>query len=364
MKNSFSHVLVLEDDPDDFILVKKALKEVSDSLDLVIAERLEDALNLMKERQFDLILSDLSLPDSQGLQTVEKILEQTKTIPVVVLTGLKDEDTGLGAIKLGAQDYLNKEEISRDILRRVIRYAIERKKILCELEDTKQDLIRSNKDLEQFAYVASHDLQEPLRMVSSFTQLLAKHYGGQLDEKAAEYINYAVDGSKKMQKLIEDLLKFSRIGQVTHDLEEVDLNDVLDEILKDFSLLMSETKTKVTCEQMPTITANRSQMRHLFQNFISNAIKFRDKDPVVTITSKESDDDWSFEVRDNGIGIERKYLERIFVIFQRLHSREEYKGTGIGLAVCKKIVENYGGQISVESEVGKGTTFTFNLKKR
>lgn len=239
----------------------------------------------------------------------------------------------------------------------------DRKENEMQLKGLTEGLSRSNRDLEQFAYVASHDLQEPLRMVASFTQLLEKRYGKQLDEKAKEYINYAVDGSKRMQALIDDLLQFSRFGRKDIKVTKVDLNKVLDQIKGDLSLLIKDTNAKINYQTLPTVQADKSQMIHLFQNFITNAIKFRKEDPMIRIEHRENNDKYQFSIIDNGIGIEKKYLDKVFVIFQRLHARKDYEGTGIGLAVCKKIVENYGGKISVESEVGQGTTFHFTLKK-
>jgi signal transduction histidine kinase len=232
-----------------------------------------------------------------------------------------------------------------------------------DLEEREFLLKRSNEELEQFAYVASHDLQEPLRMVASFTQLLEKRYEKKLDKKGKEYISYAVDGSKRMQKLIDNLLQFSRIGRKVNDVEEVDLNKLVDEIKTDFQLRIKETNAKIIYDQLPVLNVNRSQIKHLFQNLISNAIKFCEQPPIINISTQKIGNGWEFKVSDNGIGIAEKYLDKIFVIFQRLHTRKEYEGTGIGLALCKKIVENYGGNISVESELGKGTTFQFIIKK-
>ena len=232
-----------------------------------------------------------------------------------------------------------------------------------ELSHLTDELSRSNRDLEQFAYVASHDLQEPLRMVASFTQLLEKQYGNQLDEKAKGYIDYAVDGSKRMQRLIDDLLQFSRVGRNEMRLSKVDLNDVFDNICSNLVLLIKRTHAKINYQSLPVLQADESQMVLLFQNFITNAIKFTKGNPVVSITAEERDDGWKFTVQDNGIGIDKKYFDKVFVIFQRLHTREEFEGTGVGLAICKRIVGNYGGNLEVESEVGKGTSFSFTLKK-
>jgi PAS domain S-box-containing protein len=222
------------------------------------------------------------------------------------------------------------------------------------------ELTRSNKDLEQFAYVTSHDLQEPLRMIAGYTQLLQQRYKDKLDEDANQFIFYTVDGVMRMQNLINDLLTYSRLGTSSEALEPVDCNAVLDEVLATLQMTIEENGAVIKYRPLPNIRADRTQLLQLFQNLIGNAIKFRsDKPPIISITAKPQDKQWLFSVSDNGIGIEPQYLERIFVIFQRLHTRDKYPGTGIGLAICKKIVERHGGRIWAESQLGKGSTFHF-----
>ncbi|MGP8024721.1 MAG: ATP-binding protein, partial [Methanobacterium sp.] len=231
-----------------------------------------------------------------------------------------------------------------------------------QLKRTMEELKRSNMELEQFAYVASHDLQEPLRMVSSFTQLLEKQYKDKLDEHALDYINYAVDGAKRMQLLINDLLSYSRVNSKGGKFEEVDLEKVLDETLSNLELTIEENQAFITRESLPKINANYRQMIQLFQNLIGNALKYRSKEtPQIQISTQKEDKQWIFSVEDNGIGIDPKYADRIFMIFKRLHTNEEYEGTGIGLAITKRIIERHGGNIWVESETGKGSTFYFTI---
>lgn len=227
------------------------------------------------------------------------------------------------------------------------------------------DLERSNKELEQFAYAASHDLQEPLRVIVSFTQLLERKYKDKLDDQAHTYINFAVDGAMRMQKLVDDLLSFSRIGQKGVANTDVDLNKVCERVLEDMTMTITEAQAVVEWDHLPVLYANEVQMSQLFLNLISNGVKYRSKVPVVIkITSRKiAEHQWQFSVSDNGIGIDEQYFGKLFVIFQRLHSSKEYKGTGIGLAMCKKIVENYNGRIWVESKTGEGTTFHFILKE-
>jgi PAS domain S-box-containing protein len=230
------------------------------------------------------------------------------------------------------------------------------------LARTAAELTRSNRELEQFAYVASHDLQEPLRMVASYTQLLQRRYKDQLDATANEFIYFAVDGALRMQKLINDLLTYSRVGTRGKSFESIDCESVFNTAMANLKIAVEESHAVVTHGPLPTVLADGLQFTQLFQNLIGNAIKFRAKEPPrVHVSADWVDGEWIFAVRDNGLGIDPQYFDRIFVIFQRLHSREDYPGTGIGLAVCKKIVERHGGRIWVESEVGRGSTFYFSL---
>jgi len=238
----------------------------------------------------------------------------------------------------------------------------ERQRAASALAEKAQELARSNVELEQFAYVASHDLQEPLRMVSSYTQLLARRYKGKLGSDAEEFITYAVDGATRMQRLIQDLLAYSRVGTKGREFVPADCEVLLDRVLGDLKVAIEESGAMVTHDPLPIVRADETQIAQLMQNLIGNAIKFRNQEPpLVHVSSKRNGKAWIFSIRDNGIGIDPQYAERIFVIFQRLHKREEYPGTGIGLAVCKKIVERHGGRIWVESNSEKGATFYFTL---
>jgi signal transduction histidine kinase len=231
------------------------------------------------------------------------------------------------------------------------------------LKEKTEELARSNRDLEQFAYVASHDLQEPLRMVTNYVQLLSRRYKGKLDPDADDFINFAVDGAIRMWKLINDLLTYSRVGTQAKGLKPTDCENVLKHSLDNLKIAIEENEAVITHDPLPTVMGDHLQLGQLFQNLIGNAIKFRGEEPPrIHISASRNGSGWTFSVRDNGIGIAPEYVERIFVIFQRLHNREEYPGTGIGLAICKKIVERHGGDIWVESEVGKGTTFYFTLQ--
>ncbi len=257
--------------------------------------------------------------------------------------------------KLNAPNYfiLVAEDISR------------RKQIEESLQDTLSELERSNSELQQFAYVASHDLQEPLRMVSNYVKLLERRYKKKLDSDADEFIAYAADGAKRMQTLINDLLQYSRVGSRGKPFAPTDCESVLDQVLAILQVAIAGSGAQIIRSPLPTVLADQTQLAQLFQNLIDNALKFKgDETPLIHISASQDRDHWLFSVRDNGIGIDPQYYDRIFVIFQRLHGREEYPGTGIGLAICKKIVERHGGQIWLESNGDRGATFFFTLRER
>jgi signal transduction histidine kinase len=224
------------------------------------------------------------------------------------------------------------------------------------------ELARSNTELEQFAYVASHDLQEPLRMITGYTNLLARRYAGKLDQDADEFMTFAVNGAKRMHVLINDLLSYSRVGTNGKALTQTNCEDILTRTLASLQVAIAENSATITHDDLPVVLADDTQMGQLFQNLLGNAIKYRGENPpAIHVGCRRDGAHWLLSVKDNGIGIDPRYSERIFVIFQRLHTRDEYSGTGIGLAICKKIVERHGGKIWMESELGQGTTFYFTL---
>jgi light-regulated signal transduction histidine kinase (bacteriophytochrome) len=235
---------------------------------------------------------------------------------------------------------------------------------ITEKKRVEEELKRSNRELEQFAFVASHDLQEPLRAITGYIQLLEKKYSGKIDEDADRYIKASVSGAGRMRDLINDLLAFSRIESKEREFKEVDMNAVFDTVIFGLSRVIFESGAEITKDNLPVITADETQMVQLLQNLTGNAVKFHGADKArIHVGIKIGKTEYEFSVKDNGIGIEPQYFEKIFVIFQRLHTREEYPGTGIGLAICRKIVEKHGGRIWVESEQGKGTVFYFTVPK-
>jgi light-regulated signal transduction histidine kinase (bacteriophytochrome) len=239
---------------------------------------------------------------------------------------------------------------------------LEIKELRISLEVEIKKLAISNAELEQFAYVASHDLQEPLRMITSYIQLLERRYKNNLDNNANDFISYIVDGANRMKQIINDLLALSRLNSRGKEFKLVNIEKVIKNIVDDLESLINENGAKIICDYLPEIIVDETQMVQLFQNLIINAIKFRRNDPpIIKITARKKEIEWEFSVQDNGIGIKQEYYKKIFMIFQRLHSKEEYKGSGIGLAVCKKVVERHGGRLWVDSKFGEGSTFIFTI---
>jgi PAS domain S-box-containing protein len=276
--------------------------------------------------------------------------------------------TELQGLRANGEEFSMEASVSRaqvgaqELFTVIMRDVTERKKSEEALAEKIEELGRSNRELEQFAYVASHDLQEPLRMVASYTQLLAERYRGKLDENANKYIGYASEGATRMQALIQDLLTFSRVGRHQNDGSAIDSSVVVQDALTNLRTAIQESGAAIHCEALPVVCGERTQLIQLFQNLISNALKFRGKDaPEITVRAEPAGESWQFSVSDNGIGIAPEHAEVVFSIFQRLHTRSEYPGNGIGLAVCKKIVERSGGKIWVESKLGTGSTFKFTV---
>ena len=293
-----------------------------------------------------------------------------------ILRSLDSLQKGTGIIGSGNLDYSldesSKDELG-DLSRAFNRMTVNLKAVTASRADLEQEvaerkraeeeLARSNRELQQFAYVSSHDLQEPLRMISSFVQLLERRYKGKLDQDADEFIGFVVEGTSRMQRMIQDLLTFSRVQSRGVVFAPVDANQVFEKTVFSHQMMIKEAGAVVTKDELPTVMGDETQLSQLFQNLIDNAIKFRraEETPKVHISAQRKGNDWEFSVQDNGIGIDPQYFDRIFIIFQRLHAREAYEGTGIGLAVCMRIVERHGGRIWVESEPGRGSIFHFTL---
>ena len=351
-------VLVVEDNASDGELMVHALKNVGYESECEVVQSADDFADRIRKNKYDIILADYRLPGWNGMETVAMVRGEDLDIPVVLVSGSLGELKAVECIKQGAADYVLKDHLAR--LPQSVRRAIEEKDLRAENRRTQEELARSNRDLEQFAYVASHDLQEPLRMVATYTQLLSERYQGKLDENADKYIHYAVEGALRMQALVKDLLAFSRVGRKQETPRETDCNLVARNVMANLQSVIQETGARISYEGLPVLVADPSELLQLFQNLIGNAIKFRrGQPPEIRITAEKKKKEWLFSVEDNGIGIAPQHVDDVFVIFKRLHTREEYPGSGIGLAICKKIVEHNQGQIWVESRPGQGSTFHF-----
>jgi PAS domain S-box-containing protein len=489
MQHTIVEILLMEDSGSIVNIVKEMLSEAGEQeYAIVDVKSLSEGLRLLKERHFDVILLDLGLPDSRGLSTVASVRKQTHRTPIVVLTGMDHEAIATKALEMDVQDYLIKDEITTTLLKRSILYAIQRKRIVEDLQESTEklgyataaadiglwhwdlvknemawndqakaffgypsdypmsyqafvnpiheedrqpietalqkalsekteysvemrvhqpegsvrwvlfkgrglydeagkpiridgiamditarkqtevrltqtiaELSRSNKELEQFAYIISHDLQAPLRSIASFAEILADECRDQLSKDTNRYINFIVGGSRRMYRMIEDILAYSRTGTYEIELDPVDFESVFSQAVENLQSSIEEREAVITREPLPVVKADQSQMILLLQNLIENAIKFSVEKPHIHISAVLSGNEWFFSLKDQGIGIDPVQFNRIFNLFQRLHTEEEYPGTGVGLAICKKIVERHGGKIWVESEPGQGTTFTFSL---
>jgi signal transduction histidine kinase len=352
--------LLVEDEPADVELSLRALRQSGFEATGDVAQTVEEFTNLVRKNSYDVILADYKLPNWNGMESVEILRREGVDIPVILVTGALGELTAVECIKRGAADFVLKDQIAR--LPESVRRALREKKLREDHQQAQLELSRSNRDLEQFAYVASHDLQEPLRMVATYTQLLSERYRGKLDENADKYIHYAVDGALRMQKLVQDLLAFSRVGRQGAAPRSTDCNVVLRSALQNLEAAIQESGAVVKADQLPVLVVDSAQLTQVFQNLIGNAIKFRGESaPSIQVRAERKDKEWTFLVADNGIGIAPDQAENVFVIFRRLHTREEYAGNGIGLSICKKIIEHHGGRIWFESQPGHGSTFKFTV---
>ena len=362
--------LLVEDNTLDAALVLRALNVGGFEVTADLVQDEAEFTRAVRAHAPEVVLADYNLPTWKGMEALKVLRSEGLDIPLILVSGALGDVTAVECIRQGATDYVLKDGLARlpEVVRRALREKRERvlrHQVEEDLARKVDELARSNADLEQFAYVASHDLQEPLRMVTAYTQLLGERYRGKLDENADKFIGYATEGAQRMQVLIQDLLAFSRVGRNGPASKSVDCNAVLQEVVQTLASAVQESGATVSYAELPAVWADRTQMAQLFQNLIGNAIKFRgEKPPVVAVQAEKAGQQWRFSVSDNGIGIAPEHAENIFVVFQRLHARTEYPGNGIGLAICKKIVEQCGGKIWMESQPGRGSTFKFTLPAR
>jgi|HubBroStandDraft_5_1064220.scaffolds.fasta_scaffold00136_14 signal transduction histidine kinase len=360
-------VLHVEDNELDAELVAQALRKGGFAISVVVVQAEAEFERQLHLHPPDVVIADYNLPQWKGMEALEVLRREGLDIPLILVSGALGDITAVECIKRGATDYVLKDGLAR--LPEAVRRALQEKRQLRLRRQSEEDLARkveelarSNADLEQFAYVASHDLQEPLRMVAAYTQLLGERYRGKLDENADKFIGYASEGALRMQSLIQDLLAFSRVGRSDAAVGQVDSNEAVQRALLSLGTAIQESGAVITHDPLPVVCADITQLTQVFQNLFGNAIKFCGKGPpAISVQAEKSGEQWLFSVRDNGIGIAPEYAENIFVVFQRLHARTEYAGNGIGLAICKKIIQHYGGNIWVESQTGQGSAFKFTL---
>ncbi|MGH9394418.1 MAG: sensor histidine kinase [Terriglobales bacterium] len=346
-------ILAVDDTPSNLLAVEAALAELGE---VVTAASGREALRLLLDRDFAVIIMDALMPELDGFTTASLIRERPRSrlTPIIFLTALRAEDDLFQAYELGAVDYLFKPVVPQ-VLRAKVKFFL-------ELAQSQQQLRRALAELEQFAAIASHDLKEPLRTISSYTELLARSLDGQLDERARQYLDFAGQGARRMHHLIDDLLAFARLGAPDErNLQRIETQPLAAAVFDGLHAAIEQAQAVVHCGPLPAVRADPTQFRQLLQNLVANALKFSPAPAQVSVSGECHGGYCCFSVRDSGIGFDMRFAERIFQPFQRLHARGEYSGTGIGLALCKKIVELHGGVIWAESAPGQGATFFFTF---
>lgn len=379
--SSPSTVLIVDDTPANVRVLAEYLD--GHGFTVTVAQDGEEGLERARFGRPDLILLDAMMPGWDGFETCRRLKAEaaTSTIPVIFMTALSDIGDKVRAYEAGGVDYITKPFHAEEVLARINthlslrnmqrqlqeqnealqREVQERQRAEQVLAERSRELARSNAELERMAYIASHDLQEPLRMVASYVQLLERRYVGKLDADAHEFIGFAVDGAKRMQALIDDLLTISRVDTKARPMQPVELGKALASALQSLRIAVEESQAVVEADALPVVRGDVAQLTQVFQNLLSNAIKFCQAPPRIKVAARRDGALWRIEVADNGIGVPSEYRDRIFGMFQRLHGRREYAGTGIGLAICQKIVERHGGAIWVEDGPAGGSLFVFTV---
>jgi two-component system, sensor histidine kinase and response regulator len=370
MGNSSSVVILNVEDNEE---TRYARTRILQRAGFVVREAINgaSALTLATAEQPAVVLLNAKLPDIDGFDVCRQLKKNPATASTMVLqvsANLVEHWENVRGLDGSADGYLTEPMTPGELVATVhsyVRLHLAEEKLAAtnrELHRHARDLQRSNDDLQQFAYAVSHDLQEPLRAIGVYTQLLTQRYQDDVDEEVQEFARYITEGVERMQALIADLLQYSRIEKQDTALTLVDCTQLLDRALRELHLSIEDTHAEISYDTLPTVWADGRRLTQVFRNLLSNALKFHGvQPPRVHVSAQREDDEWLFTVQDNGIGIDPQFHERIFLIFQRLHARHEYPGTGIGLALCKKIVEQHGGRLWVESRPGKGATFKFTL---
>ena len=400
LDNYSGKILIVDDNPNNLKVLYIYLKSVG--FEVLVAEDGIAGIEAVRHSQPELILLDVMMPGIDGFEVCRRLKAdaETQNIPVIFLTALSETVNKLTGFQVGGVDYITQPIEQEEVAARVRTHLIltrtrhklqqqnqqlqqeidRRQQIESELTQSRQllqqnndnleqavayrtaELATSNKDLEHFAYIASHDLRQPIRKIRMCTEYLAEDYGHCFDAQARQYMSYITKSTDRMYLLIDDLLAYSRIGKREEKLVSIDLQNVVEDILEDLSITIEEKQATIEYRDLPTIKGNLTEIRQLLQNLISNSLKFTcDRAPEIKIKAVRQEDNWLFSIQDNGIGIETRFYDKIFQMFQRLHSSSNYEGTGIGLAICHKVVTSHGGEIWLESQIGEGTTFFFTL---
>jgi two-component system sensor histidine kinase/response regulator len=357
------NILIVDDRKENLLATERVLRKLKAGIFKAVSGN--EALSLMLRHRFAVVLLDVQMPEMDGFETAQLMQdhESMQGVPIIFVTAIsKEEKYATKAAEIGAVDYIFKP-INPDILRSKVKVYldlyVQREEILALNEHLRQ----SNEELERFAYICSHDMQEPVRMMNSYATLLEENYREFLDDEGQRYVGFIAKNAGRMQKMILDILTFSRVGREDLKLEKIDCNQIVQDVLGEFEAVIAQKRARVIHDTLPTLEGCSTLIRVLFQNLIGNALKFQDgtKPPEVKIQAEPKDSGWRFSVHDNGIDIDPAFNDRVFTIFQRIHRKEEYPGTGIGLSTCKKFVEFYGGKIWFESALGTGSVFSFTV---
>ena len=356
-------ILIVDDRPENLLATSALLKPLG--AEILTAESGNEALMLVLQHEFAIVLLDVQMPGMDGFETAKLMLTRPSMqgVPIIFVTAISKEDHfATEAAEIGAVDYIFKP-INAEILKSKVKVYLDIYRQREQILTLNATLRQSNEELERFAYICSHDMQEPVRMMNIYAAFLAEDAADLLDDASRRHVHYIRDNAVRMQKMIRDILSFSRIGREEVQVETVDCREIVGEVLLEFEDIIADKQAIITVSDLPEIVTSLTLMRVLFQNLIGNALKFQDgtRPPEITISGKRDGSVWRFEVVDNGIGIDPTFSDRVFTIFQRLHRKEDYPGTGIGLSTCRKFIRLCGGDIVFRSKPGEGTAFAFTL---